>query len=76
MGTCPTVTVPAPARWDFWASLPVSHCPSRPQPMSCLQTLGLAVAVSKALSMGGGFRWGCGRTKAASGVVSVEPQQE
>ncbi|KAK2537593.1 hypothetical protein Q9233_002897 [Columba guinea] len=33
-------------------------------------------AVSKALSMGGAFRWGCGSMKAAGGVVSIEPQKE
>lgn len=51
------------------ACLPVSQ-------QSCLQTLGLALAVSEALSMGIGFRWGWGRRKAAGGMVSVEPQQE
>lgn len=33
-------------------------------------------AVSKALSMGGAFRWGCGSMTAAGGVVSIEPQKE
>lgn len=51
------------------ACLPVSQ-------QSCLQTLGLALAVSEALSMGVGFRWGWGRRKAAGGMVSVKPQQE
>lgn len=44
--------------------------------MNCFPTLGLTLAVSKALRVGGDFRWGCGRTKAAGGVVSVEPLQE
>lgn len=33
-------------------------------------------AVSKALSMGGAFRWGCGSMKAAGGVVSIKPQKD
>lgn len=76
MGTCPTVTVPAPAPWDFWESLSVSHWPSRHQPTNCLQVLGLTLAVSKASSMGGGFRRGCGRTKAGGGVMGTKPLQE
>lgn len=34
------------------------------------------MAVFKALSMGGDFRWGWGRMKAAGGVVIVEPERE
>lgn len=73
MGTCPTVTVPAPAPWDFCLS-PTGPADTNPQIAS--KVLGLTLAVSKASSMGGGFRRGCGRTKAGGGVMGTKPLQE